>query len=138
MRTNREVVAKFTDKYGDEKTIHHTKHGLRVRYDKLTTVLALAPTLGQLIGGEIRKRRLALGWTLEDLCKRSGLATQTPKSRMWEIENGTRGQGIRIATLYAISQALGCSAADLLPPNALAFEIAGVKSKTVTVLEALP
>ena len=34
---------------------------------------------------------------------------------MWEIERGTRCQGMRLGTIYAIAQALNVEVAELFP-----------------------
>jgi len=111
------IVATYTDRYGDERKIHRSKNGrLAVKNESSTVALTLNRTVGKLIGGRIRDRRIAAGLTLEELCVRSGLVSVSPKSRMWEIENSIRSEGVRLGTLYAIATALECEVAELMPP----------------------
>ena len=128
-------VAKFIDRYGDEKTIHKKKNGrLAVKRESTTPALALNRTVGRIIGGRIRERRVAAGMTLEELCIRSGLATMSPKARMWEIENSIRSEGVRLGTLYAIAAALECEVAALMPPLTEVLCAAKVENLTETRL----
>jgi len=121
------VVTVFKDRYGDERTIHRDKKGeLKVARQGVTVVHSLMPILAVQIGKRIRDRRIAAGMSLEDLCIRAGLASATPKSRMWEIENAIRQQGVKLGTLYAIAIALGCPVHELLPTVEQAKEEAGV------------
>jgi transcriptional regulator with XRE-family HTH domain len=78
--------------------------------------------------------RLAQGLTLEELCLRAGLVSATPKSRMWEIENGTRKEGLRFGTLFALAHALGVEASDLLPSVAEALCLADISEQSRTSL----
>lgn len=59
------------------------------------------------LGAEIRRRRVALGWTLERLAEASGLSP----NYLGTVESGRRD--MHISTLSAITRALGCSFADL-------------------------
>lgn len=108
-------VATYTDRYGDERTIHRTRHGLKVKRQGQTPILALNPAVAELVGARIRELRLERGWTLEELATRCGITSGHPKSRMWAIENSGRGEGIRFGTLYTLAIALGVEATDLLP-----------------------
>ena len=72
------------------------------------------------IGREIRRRRQALGWTLEDLAHRSGLSPRYIST----LENDKRDPSL--STIEAMAKALGAEAGELL----------GVKSVPPGVLEA--
>lgn len=109
-----DVVAKYTDKYGDERIIHQAKNGLQRFRGNTTTSAGLTVIVGALIGEKIRARRQAKCMTLKALGSKAGLAGN-PKDRIWEIECGIRGGGIRFGTLYAIAMALECTPQDLMP-----------------------
>jgi DNA-binding Xre family transcriptional regulator len=110
-----DVKAEFQDKYGETRKIHTTRHGYKVLRENVTPALQLNRELAALIGSKIKAKRIAAHLSLESLCRRAGLVSQTPKSRMWEIENAKRQEGIRLGTLYAIAIALDCEASELLP-----------------------
>jgi transcriptional regulator with XRE-family HTH domain len=64
------------------------------------------------LGREIRRRRVALSWTLEQFAEACGVSP----NYLGTIENGRRD--LHISTLVSIARALGCSVADLLAePN---------------------
>ena len=113
--TNAKIVAEYTDRYGDTRKIHQTRHGLKVKRENTTVALQLNQLIGIGIGQNIKRTREQRGMTLEQLCVKAGLASATPKSRMWEIENSIRKEGIRLGTLYAIAFALGVEPQELLP-----------------------
>ena len=134
MNTNKNIVASFLDKYGEERKIHHTRHGLKVLRRNSTLVLSINPIIGQMVGKKIKALRLKNDLTLESLCKKAGLASSTPKSRMWEIEKGVRGEGLRFGTLFALAIALGVEAGDLLPTTEEVIAETGIKIKTESIL----
>lgn len=109
------MMVKFEDKYGDEKIIHLTRSGLRVKRTKNTVSLALNAKAAELTSKNIKRKRQELGLTLEDVIIKAGIVSTTPKSRMWEIENNTAKGGMRLGTLYALAIALNCTPQDLLP-----------------------
>lgn len=108
-------VARFEDKYGDERIIHKTRHGLQVKREVLTPALRMNQSVSAMIGARIRKVRLERGWKLEELALRAGMGSGNPKDRIWAIENATRQQGMRMGTVYAIAYALGVEATALMP-----------------------
>lgn len=108
-------VAQYVDKYGDTRTIHKTPNGLRVKNKRKTPVLAMNPVVSEMVGERVRELRLERGLSLEQLATLAGMGTGHPKERMWQIENATRGAGVRMGTLYALAMALGVEATDLLP-----------------------
>ena len=67
------------------------------------------------LGPSIRRRRLALGLTLEALAGQSGVST----AMLSEIERGMKNPTVRLA--YQIALALRCSLTDLVdnPPRHL-------------------
>jgi transcriptional regulator with XRE-family HTH domain len=62
------------------------------------------------IGDEIRRRRRALDWTLEDLAARSGLSPRYLSS----LERNERDPSL--STIEAVSRALSADPAELLGP----------------------
>lgn len=128
------IVAEFTDKYGTVRKLRQEgRRSIKVAKDTDTVSHKLNRVAAKMIGEKIKERRLAAGMTLEGLCQLAGLVSATPKSRMWEIENALRAEGVRTGTLYAIAKALGCEVADLVPPVATVAEMAGVGFATATV-----
>lgn len=134
MNTNANVVANFKDKYGETRQIHHTRHGLKVKRKGITVQHAFTKVISEYIGAKIKEKRIELGMTLEDLCVMSGLASSTPKSRMWEIENVIREGGIKFGTIYCIANALGCEVNDLIPSVTEAKELAGIKDINIKTI----
>lgn len=125
-----EVVAEFTDRYGDKRVVHRGKRGvLAIKNQRDTVALTMNRVAAVEIGKRIREHREAAGMTLEELCLRAGLiANASPKSRMWEIENSIRQQGLRFGTLYAISRALCVPIERFLPTTEEIAELAGVQT----------
>ena len=132
MPSEPEVVARFIDKYGDERTIHRAKNGLAVKRKRETPVHVMNRAAATLVAERIKAARLNAGFTLEELCLRAGLATVWPKHRMWEIEQGVRAgkasttHGIRLGTLYALAVALGIEPIELLPSKDEVMAKAGI------------
>lgn len=129
-------VATFTDKFGEERVVHRTRHGLKVKRTTKTPVLQMNPVVAGMIGARIRELRKERGWTLKELAIRSGMESGWPKDRMWAIENATRKEGMRLGTIYAIAMALGVEVTDLMPPVADVRRAAGVREITVPSLES--
>lgn len=125
-----EVVAEFTDRYGDKRVVHRGKRGaLAIKNNETTVALTMNRVAGVEIGKRIRRHREAAGMSLEELCLRAGLvANASPKARMWDIENSIRQQGMRFGTLYAISRALGVPIERFLPTTDEIAELAGVQT----------
>lgn len=115
MNSNNGIVAEFENRFGEKRVIHQTRHGLKVKRQGSTVVHKLNRTAAPLVGQRIKAARLAAGLTLAELCEKAGLASATPKSRMWEIENNVRKEGMRLGTLYAIAAALDVSICTLMP-----------------------
>jgi hypothetical protein len=125
------VVTEFEDRYGDTRIIHRNKKGeLKVARQGTTVAHSFMAVIAVEVGKRIRERRIAAGMTLEQLCVRAGLSAAVPKTRMWEIENAIRQQGVKLGTLYAIAQALGCPIQKLLPTVEEAAETAGIELET--------
>ncbi len=121
----------FQDRYGETRRIHRNKNGmLAVKREKITPCLAMNQVISRMIGQRIKAKRIEAGMTLADLCIKAGLVTTTPKSRMWEIENALRGEGLRMGTVYAIALALGCEAYQLMPSNKEVSNAAGIQEET--------
>lgn len=129
-------IATFLDKYGEERTIHKTRHGLKVKREHVTPILALNPVVSGLIGERVRALRIERGWELAELAHRIGVRGGHPKNRMWEIERGTRGEGIRLGTLYALAIALGVEVAELMPTMHEVVELGYVEEIEMATLVA--
>ena len=135
MNSNKGFVVKFKDKYGEKRIIHRGKNGLAIQRQRTTATHKLNPIVAALVGQRIKEERVRQGYTLEELCLRAGLsATTSPKSRMWEIENNVRREGLRGGTLYAIALALGVEATDLLPSVKEVSRMAGVTLKDIQTI----
>lgn len=110
-----ESVATFTDRFGDERVIHKTRHGLKVKRTHATPILQMNPVVGAMVGERVRELRLERGMSLKDLAERCGMNSGHPKARMYEIEKGARQEGLRFGTLYALAMALDVDVSELLP-----------------------
>lgn len=128
-------VATYEDRFGEERVIHKTRHGLKVKRTNTTPILKLNQTIGKMIGERIREHRKAQGLTLEELAVRIGIASGWPKHRMWEIENATRNEGLRLGTLYAVALGLGVGVDELMPPAEDVAKAANVSYIAVPSLE---
>jgi len=134
MNSNNGIVATFENRYGETRVIHATRHGLKLKRQGKTVALSMSQPIAGLIGQRIRDERQRRGWTLAELCTRSGLASPNPKSRMWEIENAIRKQGVMLGTLYAIAVALGIEVTELLPSNEEVLALTNVTPVQVSSL----
>ena len=112
---NAAVVATFTDKYGDERRVRQTQHGVKLQRVALTPALLANQPITQYIGARIKESRLRQGLTLEQLALKCGMVGGHPKNRMWTIEQGVNDGGVRMGTLYVICSALGVEPASLMP-----------------------
>lgn len=130
------MVFKTVDKYGQERVIRGSRHGLKLQRQSSTLCIDLSNVIGPLIGRNIRLAREEAKMTLAELCERAGLVSVSPKSRMWEIETGVRKNGIRFGTLYAIAMALGKDPADFLPSMKEVMELMPLKFEKREVLAA--
>jgi len=125
----RNVIAKFTDKYGEERVVHAPKGGRQVRVANNTgdTVpQMLNRAVAVLTAAKIKARRAELGMSQRELCTRAGLDSVNPKQRIHEIENATRREGLRYGTLYALALAMDCEPSALLPTMAEAKALAHI------------
>ena len=95
---------------------------------------------GSSIGGGVRQRRMALGWTQDELAQRSGVS----RSGISAIETGTMVPAVTAA--LSIASALGCRVEDLFaaapaaggeavwlgdPPDGCRFRTARVRGRLV-------
>lgn len=90
---------------------------------------------GMSVGKEIRRRRKALKWTLEDMVERVGSDT----GNLSRIETGK--QGASEDMLRKIAQALGCTVADLfagseVPGNVVAVPIGSRRIPLISCVQA--
>jgi lambda repressor-like predicted transcriptional regulator len=114
---NGSTVAKVTDQYGDERIIYRQKgqRDLRIKKTSQTRTLVYNRIASTITASKIKAARILSGMTLAELCEKAGLVSSTPKSRMWEIENNMRREGLRIGTVICLAEALGMQPSDLLP-----------------------
>ena len=128
-------VTRFTDKYGEEQIIHCPKgRALRLYKGVGTPSSKLNRAAAQLMGAMIKARRIELGLSMKELCQRAGFVDVNPKQRIWGIENATRGNGIRMGTLYALSMALDCEVDELLPKVDAVLELANVNVENIETI----
>jgi DNA-binding Xre family transcriptional regulator len=118
------VLAKFTDDFGDKRTVHRKPNGaLAVRREGLTPSLAMTHVAASHVGRRIRELRKSREWTMMQLATRSGI--RGGKQQVRAIEEAANG-GVRLGTLYCIASALGVGVADLLPSQDQVMEEAEV------------
>lgn len=116
MNTNANIVATFQDRFGEERKIHATRHGLKVKRRTDTNCQVLSKAISGYIGERIRAVRQRKGMTMEELGLRAGLTTGGNfKQRVYEIEHNQRSIGIRFGTVYQIAIALDVAIEDLMP-----------------------
>jgi len=128
-------IAEYVDKYGDKKVIHCPKgRAMRVFKGEGTALIKLNRATAVLLGEAIRKRRLSLGMSMEELGIKAGLKSATPKQYVYSIEKASRQEGMRLGTLLMISSALGVEPGHLLPSVADAMELAGVSECSVVTI----
>src|SRR3954467_3123625 len=87
------------------------------------------PPLPTIFGREVRRRRVALGLTLEQLAERSGL---TP-NYIGTVENGRRDPSL--STGVALAQGLGVPAGELVGGVA---ELGPIAMETARLVEGAP
>lgn len=128
-------VTRFIDRYGEEQIIHCPKgRALKVYKGTGTPSSKLNRASAQLMGALIKAKRVDLGLSMKGLCQRAGFVDVNPKQRIWGIENATRGNGIRLGTLYALSMALECEVYDLLPKVDSVLELANVTVENIETI----
>lgn len=132
----KQIVTTFEDRFGDVRRIYRESPRSALKLAKLSDTVShkMNRVCAVLIGQRIKEKRVAAFMTLEALCLRAGLKAANPKTRMWEIENSIREEGLRMGTLFALAHALGCEAIDLLPTVAEVAEMAGVEVKATPAL----
>lgn len=134
-----EVIAEFVDRYGEDRVVHRTHSGLRVRRETITPALAMNQPITKMMGAKIRNLRIEQGMGLAELALRCGMGNGNPKDRMWRIENATRNEGMRMGTLFAVAFALGVEATELMPTVSevvAAAKIEQVEMPSVVVRES--
>lgn len=94
------------------------RRGVRVKHLRTTDAIRLNQLIAPLLAARIKMERKARGWTLVQFAERLGWTEGNPKERVWAIENATRGQGIRLGTIFLIGRTLGIPWRDLLPDDA--------------------
>lgn len=133
----RNVIATYTDDFGEERTVHRPKGGgLRVAKNSDTPVARMNRAAAILIGQRIRARRLGLQMTMQELGERAGLKNANQKSYVNALEKATRQEGMRLGTLFALASALRCEVADLMPSTAEVLSAGGVRARSAVTLEA--
>lgn len=107
MNTNANIVATFTDRFGEERKIHATRNGMTVKRRADTHCQVLGKAISGYVGERIRAIRQRKEMTMEELGLRAGLTTGSNlKQRVYELEHNQRGSGMRFGTVYQIAIAL--------------------------------
>jgi hypothetical protein len=133
----RNVIATYTDDFGEERAIHRPKgSGLRVAKNSDTPVHRMNRAAAILIGQRIRAARLAAQMTMQELGERAGLKNANQKAYVNALEKATRHEGMRLGTLFALATALDLEVSALLPTTAEVRAGAGVRTRSVHALEA--
>lgn len=109
------IIGTLTNKYGDPVQIHKTRHGLKRLREVTSPIIEYNRAIAPLVSARIKALRLKNGWTLLEMAKRMGWLTGNPKERAWAIENNTRGEGVRLGTLYRLAEEFGVNICELLP-----------------------
>jgi len=136
MNTNANVVATFTDKFGDERKIHATRAGLTVKRRTDTHCQVLSKAISGYIGERIRAIRQQKDMSAEELCLRAGLTFgNNAKHRIYEIEKNKRAIGIRFGTVYQIAIALEVEINELIPTTETVKVMTGTKLANAQILE---
>ena len=136
------IIVEFEDKYGERRVVHRDKRGrMMLKRIKRSVSLVLNPVVARMVGSKIRAARRAKDMGPTELLYRAGLvaAVGCEKHRIYEIEKagGRRGQGVRLGTLFALANALGVEAKDLLPTNAEVLGVADVSMQPPPITEIL-
>lgn len=129
MPRKRELVGKFKDKYGDDRTLIRRKGVLAVERRRSTVIQEMNRVVGAYVGERIKQIRERKGMTLEACCRKMGYIDVVPKNRMWRIEQGL--DGIRMGTVYAAAIALGVEVQEILPEINEVMELAEVQNRPV-------
>lgn len=128
MNSNTNVVATFKDRFGDDKIIHSTRNGLKVKQSSETHCHVMSKAISGYIGERIRAVRQQKEMSMEELGLRAGLtAGSNMKQRVYAIEHNQQGRGIKFGTLYQIAIALGVEIGELLPTTETVKHMAGVR-----------
>jgi hypothetical protein len=131
-----EVLATFTDKYGDERKIRRVRRNrVQVMMTASTVCLRLNDAAVKRVGAKIKELRKSRGMSLAELGRRAGLSANGDgplKQRMFEIENSLSG-GARLGTLYSIAIALEVPIGELLPTSEQVLSDADIREQSVMV-----
>lgn len=121
----RPVLAEFTDQFGELQVVHrHSGGRLAIRRKEPTVALAMAKTVGRIVGERVREERVKAGLSHLALAERSGL--KGGKQAIYQIEQAMN-VGVRLGTLYALAVALNVSPFSLLPPVSVVLQEAGAQ-----------
>lgn len=112
------TIAKVTDQYGDERIIYRQRgmRDLRIKNTKSTFALVCNRIAADFISKEISRLRKESGMTMEQFAEKAQI--KGGKQRVYEIESNARKDGLRMGTLFAVANALGVDAKDLMPDQA--------------------
>lgn len=140
-------VARFTDKYGEERIIQYNQNcDLVIKNSPNTVFRELSIAVAPFIAERIKEERIKKGMTLKELGEASGFGWANPKQRMYEIENAAKhqksrkknpagnGYGIKIGTLYSIAYALNVEPYELIPPLKKLNGVFGKYKRTIKAL----
>lgn len=136
MNTNNNIVATFQDKFGEERKIHNTRHGMTVKRRADTHCQVLGKAISRYAGERIKAIRQSKDMTMEELGLRAGLATGSNlKQRVYEIEHNLRSVGMRFGTVYQIAIALEVEVTELLPTTETVKAMTGARLMNAAVLD---
>lgn len=135
MNTNANVVATFTDRFGENRIIHKNKMGLAVKRREETHCQVLGRCISKYVGERIRAIRQRKEMTMEELGMRAGLTTgNNIKQRVYELENNLRGSGMKFGTVYQLAIALEVDITELMPTTETVKSMTGAKLGATTIL----
>ncbi len=128
MNSNTNIVATFTDRFGEERKIHATRHGLTLKRREETSCQVLSKAISGYFGERVRAIRQSKDMTMQELAIKASLSTGgNAKDRVYAIEKNMRGCGVRFGTVYQIAMALEVEIVDLLPTTETVRQMTGVK-----------
>lgn len=135
MNSNANIVATFSDQFGEQRKIHSTRNGLTVKRREDTHCNVLSKAISGYVGERIKAVRQSKEMSMEELGLRAGLTSgNNIKQRVWAIESNLQGRGIKFGTLYQIAIALDVAITELMPTTETVKQMTGTKMMPVATL----